>query len=37
MSNKKHDLTFSLRRIAYFFLALVMAGCVVLSVSVGIS
>ena len=37
MSNKKHDLTFSLRRIAYFFLALVMAACVVLSVSVGIS
>lgn len=37
MSNKKHDLAFSLRRVAYFFMALIMAACVVSSVSVGIA
>lgn len=37
MSDKKHDLTVSIRRIAYFFMALLMAACVVLSVCVGIS
>lgn len=37
MADKRHDLTVSLRRIAYFFLALVMAACVVASVSVSIA
>ena len=37
MSDKKHDLTVSIRRIAYFFMALLMAACVVSSVCVGIS